>query len=113
MSIVDLKTSHPITRVKLQTNFEVLDSKIASGLKKIINGVSKRRVCIREAAAQREKRFLTGRQVAWRGYEYFKVSGTDESVLDLNEILIVELQNDKCKVIFDTRWNETVMAMKS
>ena len=74
MSIVDLKTSHPITRVKLQTNFEVLHSKIASALKKIINGVSKRRVCIREAAAQREKPFFTGRQVAWMSCEYFKVT---------------------------------------
>ena len=82
----------------MQTIFEVLDSKNASGLKKIINGVSKRRVCIREAAAQREKRFFTGRQVAWMSCEYFKVSGTDESVLDLNEILMVELQKmtNKC-----------------
>ena len=37
-SIADLKTSKTITGAKLQTNFEVLDSKIASGLQKIING---------------------------------------------------------------------------
>ena len=35
ISIADLKTSKTVTGAKLQTNFEVLDSKIASGLKKI------------------------------------------------------------------------------
>ena len=56
-----------------QTNFEVLDSKIASGVKKIINGdcfkkgPHGRRICTER------KRFLTGRQVAWMIHEYFKV----------------------------------------
>ena len=44
-------------RAKLQTNFEVLDSNIASGLNKIINGDFKGRVCIREEAAQKENAF--------------------------------------------------------
>ena len=43
-SIADLKTSYSITGAKLQANFEVLDSTIASGLKKIINGDFERRV---------------------------------------------------------------------
>ena len=43
---------------------------------------------------KKEQRFLTGRQVAWMTKAYFKVSDTDESVLDLNEILKVELKND-------------------
>ena len=42
-SVADLKTSCSITGEKLQTNFEVLDSKIASGLKTISNGDYKRR----------------------------------------------------------------------
>ena len=45
-SIADLKTSYSITRAMLQTNYEVLYSKIASGLKKIINGDFKRKVFI-------------------------------------------------------------------
>ena len=43
-SIADLKSSYSITGAKLQTHFEVLDFKVASGLKKIINGDVKRRV---------------------------------------------------------------------
>ena len=52
--IVDLKTSYTITDDKLQTNFEVLDSEIARGLKKIINGDFRTRAFIQEEATQRE-----------------------------------------------------------
>ena len=44
-------------------------------------------------------------------YEYFKVRDTDESVLDLNVILQVELKNDNV-LSFNTRWNETIISMK-
>ena len=47
----------------------------------------------------------------WIICEYFKVSDTDESVLDLNEILKVEMKNDNAQS-FNTRWEETVIAMK-
>ena len=82
-SIAELKTSTTITRAVLQTDFEVLDSKKASGLKKITNGDFKRRVFIEGEDAQREKRFLTGRQLAWMIYEYFKVSYTDDSKAEM------------------------------
>ena len=85
--LADPKTSYATTRARLQTNFEVLGSEKASGFKMIINGDFKRRVIIQEEAAQKEKRFLTERQVAWMIYEYFKVSDRNKSVLGLHEIL--------------------------
>ena len=84
-SVADLKIAFSVTGTELQTNFEVLDPAIASGLKQTINGDVKRRVFIQEEAAQQEKRFLTGRQVEWMMYEYVKVRDTDESVLHFNE----------------------------
>ena len=42
------------------------------------------------------------RQVAWT---------TDESVLDLNEILKLDLKNDNVQS-FNTQWDETIIAMK-
>ena len=60
---------------------------------------------------KKEKRFITGRQVAWMTYEYFKVSDTDESVSDFNEMLKVELKNHNVQ-LFDTRGVETILAMK-
>ena len=54
-SIAYLKTSYPSTGAKLQANFEVVvDSKVASGLKKIIQKDFKKRVFIQEEAAQRK-----------------------------------------------------------
>ena len=44
-------------------------------------------------------------------YEYFKVSDADESVLDLNENLKVELKNVNVQS-FSTRWDETIIAIK-
>ena len=46
--MAELKTSNIITGAELQTNFEVLDSKIVSGLEKIINADFKRMVITEE-----------------------------------------------------------------
>ena len=62
-SVAELKMSNKITGAKLQTNFEV-DSKIASGLKNVINGDFKRRLFIQEDLVPTEKRCVTARQVA-------------------------------------------------
>ena len=44
-------------------------------------------------------------------YEDFKVSDTDESVLDFNEILKVEFKKDNA-LSLNTRWDETIIAMQ-
>ena len=52
--------------------FEVLDERIASALNRIIhNSHFKRRVSLEEQKAQKEDRFLRGRQIAFLIYEYF------------------------------------------
>ena len=75
-SIADLKMSYSINGADLHIHLEGLDYETASGLKKITNGHFKRRVLVQgRSCRERKKRFLTGRQVAWMIYEYFKVSG--------------------------------------
>ena len=44
-------------------------------------------------------------------HEYFKVSDTDESVLECNESLKVDLKKDNAQS-FNARWDETIIAMK-
>ena len=52
-------------------NFEVLDARIASALNKIIhNSHFKRRISLEEQKAQKQDRFLRGRQIAYLIYEY-------------------------------------------
>ena len=104
--VADLKTSFTLTGATLQRDFEVLESKTASG-----NGDFKRRVFIPVEAAEREQRCLTGRHVEWMIYEDFKVSDFDESVVDLNEILKVDSKNENVKSL-NTRWDDTLIARK-
>ena len=111
MSVADLKKLQPITEPGCRQTSKFLILKLARGLKKIINGDFKRRIIIREEAARKDKRIFTGRQVAWIIHEFCQIIETDESVLDLDEILKFEMVNDKVQS-FNTRWHETIIAMK-
>ena len=62
-------------------DFEVLDARIVSALNRIIhNSHFERRVSLEEQKAQQEDRFLQGRQIAYLIYEYFRVTGANDSV---------------------------------
>ena len=53
-------------------NFEMLDAKIASALNKIIqNSHFKKKGSLEEQKAEKEDRFLRGRQIAFMIYDYF------------------------------------------
>ena len=55
----------------------MLDAKIASALDKIIQNshVKKKKVSLEEQKAQKEDRFLRGRQIAFMIYDNFRVTG--------------------------------------
>ena len=79
-SVDDLKSSSSIQGISMP-NFEVLDSRIASALNKIIhNSHFKRRISLEEQKAQKQNRFLRGRQIAYLICEYFRVTGSNDSV---------------------------------
>ena len=59
---------------------EVLDARIASALNRIIHHSHfKRRISLEERKAQKEDRFLRGRQNAYLIYEYFRITGANDS----------------------------------
>ena len=61
-------------------NFEMLTASIASALNKIIqNSHCKKKVSLVEQKAQKEERFLRGRQIAFMIYEYIRVTGAHSS----------------------------------
>ena len=81
VDLVDDLRSSSSTRGISMPNFEVLDARIASALNKIIhNSQFKRRISLEEQKAQKEGRFLRGRQIAYLIYEYFRVTGAHDSV---------------------------------
>ena len=78
----ELKSSRSIQGTDFP-NFGMLDARIASALNKIIqNSHFKKKVSLEEQKAQKEDRFLRGRQIAFMIYDYFRVTGAHDTVLD-------------------------------
>ena len=76
-------------------NFEVLDARIASALNKIIhNSHFKRKISLEEQKAQKQDRFFRGRQIAYLIYEYFRVTGANDSVENYADLFTFSLRND-------------------
>ena len=66
----------------------MLDGKIASALNKIFqNSQFKKKVSLEEQKAQKEGRFLRGRQIAFMIYDYFRVTGAHDTALDYDDYL--------------------------
>ena len=76
-------------------NFEMLDAKIASALNKIIQDSQfKKKVSLEEQNVQKEDWFLRGRQIAFMIYDYFRVAGAHDTVLDDADLFSVTLHDD-------------------
>ena len=87
-SLEELKSSRSIAG-KTFPNFEMLDARIASALNEIIqNSHFKKKVSLEEQNAQKEDRFLRGRQIAFMIYDYFRVTGADHTVLDYADLIL-------------------------
>ena len=92
-------------------NFEMLDAKIASALNKIIqNSQFKKKVSLEEQKAQKEDRFLRGRQIAFMIFDYFRVTGAHDAVLNYADLFSVTLHDDNVQE-FDARWDEVLLSM--
>ena len=109
-SLGELKSSRSVYGKDLP-NFEMLDVKIASALNKIIqNSQFKKKVSLEEQKAQKEDRFLRGRQIAFMIYDHLRVTGAHDTVLDYADLFSVTLHDDNIQEI-DTRWNEVLLFM--
>ena len=103
-SVDDFKSSSSV-RGSRMPDFEVLDARIASALNRIIhNSHFKRRVSLEEQEAQKQDRFLRGRQIAYLTYEYFRVTGANDSVANYADLFTSVLRNDDLQE-FDSKWD--------
>ena len=93
-SVDELRSSSSIRGISMP-NFEVLDARIASALNKIIqNSHFKRRISLEEQKAQKQDRFLRGRQIPFLIYDYFRVIGIQDSVENYADLFTISLRND-------------------
>ena len=89
----------------------MLNAKIASALNKIIqNSQFKKKVSLEEQKAQKEDPFLRGRQIAFMTYEYFRVTGAHDTVLDYADFCSVTLHDDNIHE-FDRRRSGVLRSM--
>ena len=96
-SVDDLKSSRSIKGTH-GPDFELLDARIASALNRIIqNARFKKEVSQEEMKAHKEDRFLRGRQIAYLIYEYFRVTGANDSVENNADLFTVALRNDNMR----------------
>ena len=93
-SVDELRTSSSMRGISMP-NFEVLDARIASALNEIIhNSHFKRRISLEEQKAQKQDRLLRGRQIAYLIYDYFRVTGSHDSVENQANLFTGGLRND-------------------
>ena len=109
-SVDDPKSSCAVRGIQMP-DFEVLDAKIASALNRIIhNSHFKRRISLEEQKAQKEDRFLRGKQIAYLIYEYFRVTGANDSVENYADLFTISLRNDDIQE-FDSKWDGNLLPM--
>ena len=106
-SVDDLESSLSVGGIRVP-DFEVLDAKIASALTIILT--SKRRISLEEQKAQKEDRFLRGRQIAYLIYDHFRVTGTHDSVENYTDLFTIVLRNDDIQE-FDSKWDGILLSM--
>ena len=71
----------------------MLDARLASTLNKIIqNSYFKKKVSLEEQKVPKEDRFLRGRQIAYMIYDYFRVTGAHDTVLDYADLFSITLE---------------------
>ena len=109
-SVDDLMSSSPKRGIQMP-NFEVLDARIASTLNRIFhNSHFKRRISLEEQKAQKQDRFLRGRQIAYLIYDYFRVTGIHDSVENYADLFTIILRNDDIQE-FDSKWDGILLSM--
>ena len=60
--------------------------------------------------AHREDRFLRGRQIAHLIYEYFWVTGANDSVENYADLFTIALRDDDIQE-FDSKWDGSLLSM--
>ena len=67
-------------------------------------------ISLEEQQAQKQDRFLRGRQISYLIYEYFRVTGAHDSVENYADLFTIGLRNDDIQE-FDSKWYGILLSM--
>ena len=102
---VDELRSSSSTRGISMPNFEVLDARIASAVNTIIhNSHFKRGISLEDQKPRNRTVSFCGRQIAYLIYDYFRVTGSHDSVENYADLFTVSLRNDDIQES-DSKWD--------
>ena len=102
-SVDDLKTSQSNGKPRFP-NFEMRRSRLL-WRRASRTSYFKKRVNVEEGKAHMQDRFLRGRQIAFMIYEYFRVTGAHQAVLDYTDLFSISFHDNDIQD-FDTRWDQ-------
>ena len=110
-SVDDSESSRSVQGLTQFPNFEMLGTRIASAMNKIIqNSRFEKKVSLEEMKAHKEDRFPRGRQIDCMIYDYFPVLGAHDTVHDHADLFTITLRNDDVQE-FGARWNEILLSV--
>ena len=109
-SIDELMTSRSIVGRNDFPDYNMLDTVIASALKRLLDKHVhfRKRVSVEEQRAKTYDQFLRGRQIARVICEHFRASGAQEAIQGLSDLFSIRLQNDDVQD-FDVRWDQALL----
>ena len=108
-SLDDLITLKSITG-KDFPDYEELDLMMASALERCYDKQThfRKKISVEEQRAQKDNRFLRGRQIAYVIYEYFRPTGSFDETQGLSGLSITKLENDDIQDV-DLRWEQALL----
>ena len=68
----------------------------------------RKRISVEEQRAQKDNRFLRGRQIVYLVYEYFRPTGSYGEIQGLSGLFSIKLENDDIQD-FDLRWRQALL----
>ena len=83
---------------------------MASALKRCYDKQThfRKKISVEEQRAQKDSRFLRGRQIAYLIYEYFRPTGSYDEIQGLSGLFSIELDNNDVQD-FDLRWEQALL----
>ena len=91
-------------------DYEELDLMMASALQRCHDKQTRfrKKISVEEQWAQKDNRFLRGRQIAYLIYEYFRPTGSYDEIQGLSWLFSIKLENDDIQD-FDLRWEQALL----
>ena len=86
---------------------------MASALKRCYDKQThfRKKISVEEQRAQKDNRFLRGRQVVYLIYEYFRPTGSYDEIQGLSGLFSIKLENDDIED-FDLLWAQAFVIDK-